>query len=301
MIVLFGGSAPSPLICVNLWMIFFDAHNHLQDPALHPYRNEIVTACARLPVTRMVVNGTTEADWPEVALLAERLPFVLPSFGLHPWYLRARSDHWEERLREALGRYPKAAVGEFGLDRWMKDYDFEDQTAVFRLHLKIAAEFRRPATIHCLRAWDDLLELLEASALPPSGLLVHAYGGPAGLVQDLVRLGAYFSFSGYFLNRNQERKLAAFRLMPADRLLVETDAPAMALPAGRAEFNLPAQDARGDVINHPANIRAVYQGLAELRGLSIDELSAQVATNFERLFLTRNGPVASAGSVIFAG
>jgi TatD DNase family protein len=265
-------------------MIFFDAHNHLQDAALRPYRNEIVTACARLPVTRMVVNGTTEADWPGVASLAGRLPFVLPSFGLHPWYLRSRPDHWTDRLREVLERHPRAAVGEFGLDRWMQDYDIDDQTAVFRTHLEIAVEFRRPATLHCLRAWDDLLGLLERSTLPPSGFLVHAYGGPAELVPPLVRLGAYFSFSGYFLNPDQERKLAAFRVMPADRLLAETDAPAMPLPADRAEFNLPAQDAGGGATNHPANIRAVYRGLAELRGLSIDELSARVAANFERLF-----------------
>jgi TatD DNase family protein len=268
------------------FVAFFDAHNHLQDAALRPYRNEIETACARLPVTRMVVNGTTEADWPEVAVLAGRLPFVLPSFGLHPWHLRARSDHWKQRLRETLDRHPGAAVGEFGLDRWMQGYDFEDQTAVFRTHLEIAAEFGRPATIHCLRAWDDLLELLERSTLPPPGFLVHAYGGPAELVPHLVRLGAYFSFSGHFLNPNQERKRAAFRLIPAERLLVETDAPAMPLPAGRAEFNLPAQDANGGAINHPANIRAVYLGLAELRRLSIDELRAQVAANFQRLFGT---------------
>jgi len=196
-------------------MNFFDAHNHLQDGALRPYRDAIVTACARLPVTRMVVNGTTEADWPEVASLAGRLPFVLPSFGLHPWHLRSRTDHWTERLRELLEQYPKATVGEFGLDRWMQDYDIDDQIAVFRTHLEIAVEFGRPATIHCLRAWDDLRGLLERSTLPPSGFLVHAYGGP---------------------------------------------------------------------INHPANIRAVHQGLAELRGLDLDELSARVAANFERLF-----------------
>jgi TatD DNase family protein len=265
-------------------MIFLDAHNHLQDAALRPYRHDIETACARIPVTRMVVNGTTEADWPEVASLAGRLPFVLPSFGLHPWQLRSRTDHWTERLREVLERHPRAAVGEFGLDRWMQNYDIDDQTAVFRTHLEIAVEFGCPATIHCLRAWDDLLGLLESSTLPPSGFLVHAYGGPAELVPHLVRLGAYLSFSGYFLNSNQERKLAAFRKVPADRLLVETDAPAMPLPSGRAEFSLPAQDAGGGPINHPANIRAVYRGLAELRGLSLDELSAQVAANFQRLF-----------------
>src|SRR4051812_6773741 len=98
-------------------MRFFDAHNHLQDDWLRLHQEQVIGVCAALRVARMVVNGTTEADWPEVASLAGRIPFVLPSFGLHPWHLHLRSGCWEDRLREALGRQSEAAVGEFGLDR----------------------------------------------------------------------------------------------------------------------------------------------------------------------------------------
>src|SRR5690348_7222650 len=143
----------------------------------------------------MVVNGTAEADWPDVAALAGRFRFVQPSFGLHPWKLQGRSARWEDNLRRALDRRSDAAVGECGLDRWIQGYDFADQTAAFRRHVELAVEYGRPLTIHCLRAWEDLPPLLDGLALPAAGFLLHAYGGPVTLVPRLVRLGAYFSFS----------------------------------------------------------------------------------------------------------
>jgi len=264
-------------------MRFFDAHNHLQDDCLDPWRESIVRVCTDLPVASMVVNGMTEADWPEVASLAQRFPFARPSFGLHPWYLHSRSRAWEAHLREALRQHPTAGVGEFGLDRWIPNHDLADQIDVFRIHLAIAGELGRAASIHCLRAWDELLPLLEETVLPWRGFLVHAYGGPPDLVPRLVDLGAYFSFSGYFLSPGQERKLPAFRLMPPGRLLVETDAPAMPLPASQAEFVLPRRK-DGPVLNHPGNIRAVYLGLAQVRAMDPEALSDQVEANFRRLF-----------------
>jgi len=256
-----------------------DAHNHLQDQLLA--RPEVFEALEGIGLRAAVVNGTKQDDWPDVERLAGRYPWVIPSYGLHPWYLTERRAGWEDELARRLDA-GGAAVGEVGLDRWMDGYDLEDQCAVLRAHLALAAERNLPVTIHCLKAWGALQEVLTEGPLPTCGFLLHAYGGPAEMVRKFVKLGAYLSFSGSFLTPGKERKLAPFREIPEDRLLVETDAPAMPLPEGTREYDLPEAD--GKAVNHPANIRAVYRGLSAVRQLEPGRLSSVVEANFRRLF-----------------
>jgi TatD DNase family protein len=112
---------------------------------------------------------------------------------------------------------------------------------------------------------------------------LHAYSGPLELVERFAELGAYFSFSGYFLNPGKEQRLALFSEIPSDRLLAETDAPSMLLPDSHSEFRLPpAPD--GEPINHPGNIGAVYAALSGLRKVDLSDLVQICAENANRLF-----------------
>jgi len=260
----------------------FDAHDHLHDARLTPHRAAILPELARLGLARAVVNGTREADWDAVAALAAEHAFVLPSFGLHPWQVATRSAHWLAALREKLQAHPDAGVGEIGLDRWIEGHDLALQSAVFLAQLGLAAELNRPATIHCIRAWGALDELLRAHPLPARGFLIHAYGGPAEMVGGFVALGGYFSFNAYFLHERKPAQRAVFRDLPIERLLVETDAPDLRPPDERNRY--PLRDGGGEAINHPANIALAYHALAGLRGLPVEVLAAQVEENFERLF-----------------
>ena len=259
-----------------------DAHNHLHDARLVPHRAAILQSLAQLGITRAVVNGTREDDWPAVAELARDHPFVLPSFGLHPWHVAARSPDWLARLRENLDANPVAVVGEIGLDRWVAGHDPDVQREVFSAQIALAAERDLPATIHCLRAWGPLWDLLRTGPVPACGFLLHAYGGPGAMVRGFVERGAYFSFNAYFLHARKAAQRAVFQQIPADRLLVETDAPDMRPPDDRNAH--PLHDASGTPLNHPANLALAYAALAELRGLSLEELTEQVAENFARLF-----------------
>jgi len=258
-----------------------DAHNHLQDARLPPRLPEILAVLEAQGVEGAVVNGTAEGDWEAVARLARERPWVIPSYGIHPWRIKERREGWEERLRARLEG--GGAVGEIGLDRWVEGYDFEDQTAVFRAQLRMAAERNLPATIHCLRAWGPLWEILRTEAVPESGFLLHAYGGPVEMIAPFAEHGAYFSFNGYFLDARRERKREAFRAVPPERLLVETDAPSMPLPAEWIRYPLPDDDA-GEPVNHPGNLGAAYEGLAGVLEMGIEALTARVAENFWRLF-----------------
>lgn len=261
----------------------FDAHNHLQDEWLRPYRADVLRDLAAAGVSRVVVNATAESDWDSVADLAREYPRVIPCYGLHPWYLKQRSPGWRERLQKLVGGASRCGIGEIGLDRWIRDFDIEDQREVFTWQLALAAERNLPTTIHCLKAWGALWDIIREQPVPACGFLLHAYGGPLEMVKGFVQRGAYFSFSGYFLNARKTAQRDVFRQIPADRLLVETDAPAMPLPPERRRGSLP-DTPDGKPINHPANIVVAYEGLAELRGCSVESLARQVKENFARLF-----------------
>lgn len=261
---------------------YLDAHNHLQDEWLTPHRREIFASLERIGIDRAVVNGTSEADWPEVAALAAQYPWIIPSYGMHPWYLHRRTDHWREHLLERLSA-GRCAIGEIGLDRWKEPYDLAVQTEIFTWQLALAAERNIPVTIHCLKAWGALWEVVRTHALPERGFLLHSYGGPAEMLKGFIDRGAYFSFPGYFLGSRKLAKRQTFKQIPSDRLLAETDAPAMPLPPEWERNPLPPT-AQGDPVNHPANIVAVYEGLAEFLGTSTEHLATILAENFNRLF-----------------
>lgn len=259
---------------------FYDAHCHLQDHRLAPFLPEFFAAAEKLNIRRMVVNGTREEDWPAVLELAAAHPSVIPSLGLHPWHVGSRSGDWSQRL-EKLAAAHACGIGEIGLDRWIEGYDSPAQEQAFVEQLRLAARLNRPASIHCLRAWGRLLEILSGEPRPACGFLLHSYGGPAEMIHSFCDLGAYFSFSGYFAHPRKQRQRDVFRSVPTDRLLIETDAPDM-LPPGELRALSVAAD--GEELNHPGNLPRVYRFAAEFLARPVEELAATVEASFQRLF-----------------
>lgn len=260
---------------------FFDAHNHLQDDRFGGRQSELIRACEQEGLIRMVVNGACEEDWPHVAELARRYPQVLPSFGYHPWFLHERTAQWRENLLRFLNQVP-SAIGEIGLDRWKPGLSYDGQEEVFITQLTIAAERNLPVSIHCLQTWGRMLELLKNGPRPERGFLLHSYGGPSEMIESFVELGAYFSLPGYYAHERKVRQREVFRHVPLERLLIETDAPDQLLPDdGKHKL---ADQTSGQTINHPANIAAVYEFAAKLRGVTIESLALSVEENFLRLF-----------------
>lgn len=250
---------------------YYDTHCHLQmgvfdDVDLSKYWDDVSTAC---------VNGTSPKDWERVAQLAERYPEkVIASFGVHPWNVNELDFGWEQQLLNFLARYPNAGVGEVGLDKWVRGYDLERQKKVFLSQVEIAKELSRPLTIHCLKAWGSLRELLPY--FRGGRFLLHSYGGPKDYIQEFVDAGAYFSFSPYFLHERKADRLEVFKSIPLGRLLVETDAPSMLGPESTwsTEQKLFSNDQQ-----HPANLFQTYERLKEFLG--VKGLHEIVAENFQ--------------------
>lgn len=278
-------------------MNLYDAHNHLQDEWLQPHLDVIARDLAQAGIAGCVVNGTSPDDWPAVAALATRFSWVVPSYGVHPWDCGNRPQDWHARLSARLDAEPRAQVGEIGLDRWILDRAKPDdprlaglrraplaeQKEVFVAQLDLAATRDRAASVHCIDAWGALADTLREVRLPARGFLLHAYAGPVEMVKPFADLGAYFSFNGSFLDSKRERQRETFRSIPPDRLLVETDAPAMPLRSAWRLYDLPARP-DSTTVNHPANLAATYTGLAQFLGRRVDQLAGEAEANFRRLF-----------------
>ena len=258
-----------------------DAHCHLQEAELNTTLPGWWSLAERLKIHRWLVNGLHEGDWAHVAKLAREHSGVIPSFGLHPWYVKDRTPEWLEKLRAAVTSHAPTGIGEIGLDRWIKDFDFADQLQVFRPQLALAAEMNLPASIHCIQAWGPLQEELRSQPLPERGFLLHAYGGSAEMVAGFVKLGARFSFSPYFLHERKVASRDVFQQIPLDRLLIESDAPALWPPPEKNQFPL-TDPTTGDPINHPGNLIVALAGLAELRGMPREDLADVLEENFNQ-------------------
>lgn len=253
-------------------MPLFDAHCHLQDERLAPRLDAALARARTAGIAAWVCCGTAEADWEAVRALAAREPGVLPSFGLHPWYVAPRSPGWFAGLRTALAATP-AAVGEIGLDFALADADAAAQEEVFLAQYELSRELVLPASLHCRRAFGRLLELLQARGPHPAGFVLHSYGGPAELVAPLAAFGAHFSFSGALTRPHARRARAALAAVPPERLLLETDAP-----------DLPPTLPERVELNEPANLVHVLRAAATILGASEASLAARTWDNGQRLY-----------------
>jgi TatD DNase family protein len=253
-------------------MILFDSHNHIQDERLWPQVDDVMRRATEAGVVKMGVKGCHEGDWARVIELMVQYDGIYPSFGLHPWFIKDRSNEWLKTLEELLVQYPQSAVGEIGIDHAIEDRDDAVQEQVFFEQMELARKLDRPVSIHCRRAWGRLIELLDQFGERPRGMLIHCFGGSAEVAGELVKRGAYISFSGSITRPNARKAGPAIRAVPNDRILIETDAPDI-LPT----------TAEGP-LNEPANVRLVLKKASKLRGVPEYTLAEFTFRNAERFF-----------------
>ncbi len=241
-------------------MLLYDAHNHLHDARLRKLeRAALLRQLDAAGVQAAGVNGTEPGDWQAVAdCRAEAKEvlgraFVVASYGLHPWKVAEAKGDWLADLEQRLRDDPAAGVGEVGLDGWIEGADIEAQEAVLRPQVELAAELNRAVTFHCLHAWQPFMKFLADARLPERGFLVHSPGASPEIIEQIAQKGGYCSVSGYFLAPQRKQYQRAMQAIPADRLLIETDAPDMLPPEATREHTLD-DPSTGEALNHPANL-----------------------------------------------
>ncbi|MDD5677290.1 MAG: TatD family hydrolase [Kiritimatiellae bacterium] len=248
----------------------FDAHCHLQDERLAGRLAEVLNRAKHAGVRRMLCCGCHERNWGAVLTLAQAHPEILPSFGIHPWYMEGRQEDWLETLERFLSEQP-SGVGEIGLDHAVTPRADEEQEAVFIAQLRLARRLKRPVSLHCLKAWERLRAILSREGGVWWGGLIHSYSGSAEMVKPLEEMGLYISFSGAVTHPGNKRGHRALAAVSPDHLLIETDSPDLP-PAGAA-----------DAVNEPANLKLVASGVADILGRTPDWVAEQTFANAGRL------------------
>jgi TatD DNase family protein len=250
-----------------------DSHCHLDFPDFALELDAVVSRAAAAGVGHMVTISTRVRRHAGVLAIAERFPTVTCSVGTHPHHAHEELDITAADLIERA-RHPKVvAIGEAGLDY---HYDFstpDAQAQGFRTHIAAARTTQLPLVIHTREADEDCARILEdemgKGAFPA---VLHCYTGGPELARRAVALGCHIGFTGIvtFKNSGALREIAA--AVPADRFLIETDAPYLA--------PLPYRGKR----NEPAYVAEVAKVLATVRGVSADEIARQTTDNFFKLF-----------------
>lgn len=260
--------------------MLIDSHCHLDDPQFDPDREAVIERARAAGVEQMLAIGTGQGppDLEAGIRLADTDPRIYATVGVHPHDAGKAGSGTFERLGALLAHPKVVAVGEIGLDY---HYDFsprEVQREVFRRQIAIARRAGAPIIIHTREAWTDTLALLREGWDAGLHGILHCFSGGPEEAEQALELGFYLSFAGVVTFPKALRVQEAARRTPADRLLVETDAPYLAPVPKRGKRN------------EPAYVVQTAHKVAELRGESPAQVAATTTENFRRLFgLATNG------------
>ena len=250
-----------------------DTHAHLADPRLLARLSEVLTSARSSGVSRTIAVATTALDSRSVIAIARDHAEVSASVGIHPnEAVEATIDDWS--TIQALAADPVVvAIGETGLDRHWDRTPFGTQQDYFGRHLDLAFERGLPVIIHSRDCHPDIVAQLAGLDRPISGVL-HSFTGTWGEAEELLALGLHISFAGMitFANKSLDPLREAAARVPVERLLVETDSPYLSPAPHRGK------------LNEPARVFHTAAKLAELRGISLQELADLTTANANRLF-----------------
>ena len=250
-----------------------DSHCHLDFPDFSGELDAIVARAAQAGIGRIVTISTRVRRLSELIAIAERFPNVYCSVGTHPHHADEEDGIAPEELIELTGHPKVVALGEAGLDYFYDNGSPQAQARGFRAHIAAARVTGLPLVVHTRDADEDCGRILqEEAAKGPFRAVLHCYTGGRELAMKAIELGLSISFTGILTFKKSEALRALAAELPADRIMVETDAPYLAPGKFRGKRN------------EPAYVVEVAKVLAEARGVSLEEISRQTTENFFRLF-----------------
>ena len=251
-----------------------DSHCHLDRVDLKPFENDFtnfMTHTLESGVENMLCVSIDLESWPAMVSLVEGYPQISLSVGVHPNDLDRREPDVEELV--SLSKHPGVvAIGETGLDYFRSEGDLDWQRVRFRTHIQAARACGKPLIIHTRDAREDTIRIMQEEGAADIGGVMHCFTENWEMARQALEMGFYISFSGIitFKNAADLREVAA--RVPMEQILIETDSPYLAPVPHRGKSN------------QPAYVKEVAECVAEIKGLSMEEVARLTRENFFRCF-----------------
>ncbi len=254
--------------------MLIDSHAHLTDRRFDADRDAVLARAREVGVETIVTVGAEPSDWEAALELTRRQgdPGIYAALGIHPHEADLLSDEMARRLR-GLCRTPRViAIGEIGLDYHYMNSPREEQQKAFRRQIRLAREEGLPIVVHSREAEGDTVRILREEGPLEAGGVIHCFSGNRAMAREVLDLGFFISFSGSltFKNAGELRRIA--ETLPVERLLVETDSPYLAPRPVRGKRN------------EPSHVRFVAETLADILGLSAEDIGRITRHNVLQLF-----------------
>lgn len=252
--------------------MLFDTHAHLDDDRFDEDRDEVIKQCTEAGVG-LILNAASNMETSYRSIeLAEKYPFIYAAVGVHPHDASEMDENTADVLAFLTGNKKVRAIGEIGLD-YHYDYSPRDvQRKRFIEQIDLARQLKLPIIVHDREAHGDVMDIFRKTRIKEVGGVLHSFSGSAEMALECLRLGMYISISGPVTFNNARKTAEAIKEVPLDMLLIETDSPYLTPVPHRGKRN------------YPGYVRLVAEKIAEIKGISFEEVAQKTMENGKRLF-----------------
>ena len=251
--------------------MLFDTHAHMDDASFDEDRESLLAALPQQGIGLLMNPGCSLASSCNASRLSQQYDYIYAAVGSHPDAADEVNDGVLEEYRTLCKQNPKIkAIGEIGLDYHYEDIPREIQQQAFRSQMALARELGLPVIVHEREAHKDGMKIVEE--FPDVTGVFHCYSGSAEMAKWLVKRGWYIGFTGVLTFKNARKAVETASALPLDRVVLETDCPYMSPEPFRGKRN------------DPGRLYRMAEKLAEIRGLSVEEIHAVTMENGKRLY-----------------
>ncbi len=249
-----------------------DSHAHLDFPDYEKDFNEVIKRAKEAGITKLLTVGTTVESSRNARDLATANPFIYASAGVHPHEAASVTEKCYDEINTLTESDKVIAIGEVGLDYHYEHSPREVQREVFRRFIRLAKKKNLPLIVHTREAEEDTLSILKEEEAGKAGGVIHCFSGSVEMAKECLVLGFYISIPGIVTFPKATNIHEAVRAIPIERMLIETDSPFLAPVPYRGKRN------------EPAYVKMVAEKVAELKGLSLEDVGRITTQNAEALF-----------------
>jgi TatD DNase family protein len=250
--------------------MIIDSHCHLDFKVFDSDREQVIERARQVGVNQIIIPGVMQNTWSDIKLCCESYPHLYPCYGLHPYFIDRHKESDLDKLRHYIENNKPIAIGECGLDFYLKNLDPGKQLFYFKQQLDIALEFELPVVIHARKSTEAVINAIKKR--PGLSGMIHSYSGSYEQATKLIDLGFYLSFGGPITYEKSSRLRSVVKALPLNSLLVETDSP-----------DQPMSNASSPR-NEPSFITEVIKNIAHLHNTTEQEVARITTENAKKLF-----------------